>query len=124
MPTGPRHFATAAAVARQLVSDLVKRPLDATLVLNVNVPDLPLAELRGTEVVRLGSRHRSAPTIPAQDPKGRTVYWVGLSGEGADAGAGTDFHAVREGFVAVTPLTVDMTRHGALAEVRRWLAAR
>jgi 5'-nucleotidase len=122
-PTGPRHFATAAQVARKLVTDLVNRPLDASLVLNVNVPDLPLAELRGMQVVRLGSRHRSAPTIPAQDPKGRTVYWVGLSGEGADAGEGTDFHTVREGYVAVTPLTVDLTRHGALAEVRQWLAA-
>jgi 5'-nucleotidase len=122
-PTGPRHFATAAHVARQLVAALIARPLEAGLILNVNVPDLPLGELRGMRAVRLGARHRSAPTIPALDPKGRTVYWVGLSGEGADAGEGTDFHAVRAGFVAVTPLTVDLTRHGTLADVRQWLAA-
>jgi 5'-nucleotidase len=112
---------TAARVAHDLVAGLVARPLDASLVLNVNVPDVPLEQLRGLKVTRLGHRHRSAPTIPAKDPKGNTVYWVGPPGSGADAGEGTDFHAVREGWAAVTPLTVDMTRHAALAEVHDWL---
>jgi 5'-nucleotidase len=120
-PDGARHFATAARVASELVAGLIARPLDASLVINVNVPDLPYEQLRGREVVRLGSRHRSEPTVPAKDPKGHTVYWVGPSGQGADAGAGTDFHAVRTGSVAITPLTVDLTRHSALAAVQQWV---
>jgi len=121
--TGPRHFETAAHVARQLVGGLIRQPLESSLVLNVNVPDVPLAELRGLQAARLGARHRSEPIEPAKDPKGRTVYWVGLSGAGADAGEGTDFHAVRAGFASVTPLSVDLTRHAALDSVRAWLPA-
>lgn len=121
-PGSPQHFATAARVAHDLVAGLVAQPLDPSLILNVNVPDVPLAQLHGLTVTRLGHRHRSAPTIPAKDPKGNTVYWVGPSSSGADAGEGTDFHAVTAGWVSVTPLTVDMTRHAALGDVRRWLA--
>jgi 5'-nucleotidase len=118
---GGRHFDTAARVARELVAGLLSQPLDRTLVLNVNVPDLPYAELRGFRAVRLGHRHRSEAVIPARDPKGNTVYWVGPPGAGADAGEGTDFDAIERGFVAVTPLTSDLTRHAALPQVRDWL---
>ncbi len=119
---GARHFDTAAVVARRIVAGLLARPLAPGLVLNVNVPDLPLAGLRGLRATRLGSRHRSEPVIPAQDPKGERVYWVGPAGAGADAGEGTDFHAVAAGFVSVTPLTVDLTRHAELPRLNGWLA--
>ncbi len=89
--------------------------------LNVNVPDLPDGELRGVKVTRLGSRHRSKPIVPAKDPRGRDVYWVGSSGAGQDAGPGTDFHAIAEGFASITPLQIDLTRHAALPELERWL---
>jgi 5'-nucleotidase len=120
---GPRQFATAARVAGELVSGLLSRPLDPNLILNVNVPDLPYEQLQGLTATRLGGRHRSAPSIRAQDPKGETVYWVGPVGAGADAGAGTDFAAVAAGQVSVTPLSVDLTRHGSLPDLRRWLGA-
>jgi 5'-nucleotidase len=117
----PRNFAGAARVAARLVERLVRAPLQEPVILNVNVPDLPEGELRGVKVTRLGSRHRSKPIVPAQDPRGRTVYWVGSSGAGQDAGPGTDFHAVAEGFASVTPLQIDLTRHSALPELQRWM---
>jgi 5'-nucleotidase len=91
--------------------------------LNVNVPDLPDGELLGVKVTRLGARHRSKPIVRAQDPRGRNVYWVGNAGEGQDAGPGTDFHAIAQGYASVTPLQIDFTRHAALPELERWLSA-
>lgn len=120
-PDGARRFDTAAQVARRIVAGLLQKPLDRHLVLNVNVPDLAPDQLRGIVATRLGNRHRSEPSIPARDPKGHTVYWVGPPGAGADAGDGTDFHAIAAGFVSVTPLTADLTRHAALPEVAQWL---
>jgi 5'-nucleotidase len=76
------------------------------------------------KVTRLGQRHKSEPVVRAQDPRGRAVYWVGPAGEGADAGEGTDFDAVASGYVSVTPLQVDLTRHSALVELGEWLAGR
>jgi 5'-nucleotidase len=122
-PGGGRHFESGAVVARQIVTELVGRPLDPRLILNINVPDLPLAQLRGIRATRLGFRHRSEPAVPVRNPKGECMYWVGPSGAGADAGAGTDFHAVAEGWVSVTPLSIDLTRHSALPELGQWLAA-
>ncbi len=119
-----RNFDTAARVATELVMRLLRSPLDASMILNVNVPDLPYEQLKGTRVTRLGHRHKSEPVVRTADPRGRPVYWVGPAGEGADAGEGTDFHAIASGCVSVTPLQVDLTRHTALAEVDEWLKGR
>ncbi len=116
-----RHFATAARVASELVMRIQRAPLHRSMILNVNVPDLPYEQLRGIRATRLGHRHRSEPVIRARDPRGREVYWVGAAGEGADTAEGTDFHAVAEGYVSVTPLQVDLTRHAAVADVADWL---
>jgi 5'-nucleotidase len=121
----PRNFATAAEVAAALVQRMRKERLNhpdvGQVILNVNVPDLPAGQLRGVKVTRLGSRHRSKPIVRASDPRGREVYWVGNAGTGQDAGPGTDFHAVAEGYASVTPLQIDLTRHAALPELKRWL---
>jgi 5'-nucleotidase len=118
---GGGHFATGAEVARLLVAQLLKKPLEPALILNVNVPDVPLAALRGFRATRLGYRHRSEPVMRAQDPRGRPVYWIGPAGAEQDAGPGTDFDAIARGYVSVTPLQVDLTRHGALPGVTDWL---
>jgi 5'-nucleotidase len=115
------HFDTGAEVARVLVAQLLQRPLQSALILNVNVPDVPFGQLRGFRPSRLGYRHRSAPVMRAQDPRGRTVYWVGPAGAEQDAGPGTDFDTVAQGFVSVTPLQVDLTRHTALPALGSWL---
>jgi len=119
-----RHFDTAARVATELLMRLQRSPLHSSMILNVNVPDVPYEALRGFKSTRLGNRHRSAPVLQAADPRGRPVYWVGPAGEGADAGEGTDFHAVANGYVSVTPLQVDLTRHTSLGEIEAWLQGR
>ncbi|MBK5967415.1 MULTISPECIES: 5'/3'-nucleotidase SurE [Thiorhodovibrio] len=128
----PRHLDTAADFAARLVVRLCERrgadqtDLQAALfagqmILNLNIPDLPEADIKGLLATRLGNRHKSEPVIPAQDPRGRPVYWVGPPGPEQDAGDGTDFAAVRDGYVSVTPLQVDLTRHGAVAALDAWL---
>lgn len=117
----PTHFDAAARVACDLVRKLEKDPLPSDAILNVNVPDLPFDRLRGLQATRLGFRHKSEPMIRTKDPRERTIYWIGPAGEGQDAGAGTDFEAISNARVAVTPLKVDLTRHEALPQLSKWL---
>ncbi|TCT21394.1 5'/3'-nucleotidase SurE [Thiobaca trueperi] len=117
----PRHLDTAARVAVQLVTRLCEQPLESSIILNVNVPDRPYDELNGFMATRLGHRHKAEAVVTGQDPRGRTIYWVGPAGPEQDAGPGTDFDAVRRGFVSITPLQVDLTRHAALETLGRWL---
>ena len=115
------HFDTAATVAKELVQRLQRNPLPKEFIFNVNVPDRPYEELSGIRSARLGFRHKSEPVVRSQDPHGRTIYWVGPAGDSQDSGEGTDFNALEQGAVAITPLKIDLTRHEALAQVAEWL---
>jgi 5'-nucleotidase len=115
------HFNTAARVVTEMVQKLERASLAPDVTLNVNVPDRPYDKLSGVVAARLGFRHKSEPVIRTRDPHGRTIYWVGPAGKGQDAGPGTDFHAVDQGAVAVTPLKVDLTRHETLPQLKEWL---
>lgn len=117
-----RNYATAARAAAKLMKQLFSEPLPADTILNVNVPDLPWDEIRGFETTRLGHRHRSEDVIPLDDPRGRQFFWIGAAGEEEDNGPGTDFNAVRRGYVSVTPIHVDLTRYQALEQVSQWVA--
>jgi 5'-nucleotidase len=116
-----RHFETGAHFARVIVERLQAAPLGRATILNVNVPNIAIAAVKGIKVTRLGNRHRSEAVIKAEDPRGRPVYWVGPAGASQDAGPGTDFSAVAEGYVSVTPLTVDLTNHAELDSLRTWI---
>jgi len=118
---GGYHFTTAAKVAKRLIKHMIEHPLPPDTIFNVNVPDLPLEEIRGYEITRLGFRHKSGPAIKAYDPKQRPIYWIGPAGPGQDAGPGTDFHAVANGKVSITPLKIDLTDHRSLPAMRDWL---
>jgi 5'-nucleotidase len=118
---GSNHYETAARVVTAILEDMASCPMPADTILNINVPDVPLSRLRGLEVTRLGQRHKAEPVIRSVDPRGESIYWVGQPGGEQDAGRGTDFHAVREGYASVTPIQVDLTRHRALAETTEWL---
>ena len=118
-----RNFATAGRVARQLAERFRDRPFGAPLLLNVNVPDVPYEMLQGMRVTRLGRRHKAEPVVKQVSPRGETVYWVGAAGAAADAGEGTDFHAVDNNWVSVTPLQIDLTHAGQLGGVREWLVS-
>ncbi|MEJ2257614.1 MAG: 5'/3'-nucleotidase SurE [Woeseiaceae bacterium] len=115
------HFDTAARVAVELVQKIERASLAHDTVLNVNVPDLPYEKLAGIRAARLGFRHKSEQVLRQTDPYGRPIYWIGPAGGGQDAGEGTDFHAIEQGAVAVTPLKVDLTRHEAVSGIAEWL---
>ena len=117
-----KHFDTAAAVAVGMVERAMSFPINAPLLLNVNVPDLPHAALGGIEATRLGRRHRAEPVVEMRTPRGESAYWIGPAGGEQDAGPGTDFHAVAAGRVSVTPLQVDLSQHEQLPAIREWLA--
>jgi 5'-nucleotidase len=117
-----KHFDTAAAVAVELVERATRLPFTVPVLLNINVPDIPLAELGGIDTTRLGRRHKAEPVVKMQTPRGETGYWIGAAGDAQDAGPGTDFHAVAAGRVSVTPLQVDLTQHPQLPLVKAWLA--
>jgi 5'-nucleotidase len=118
-----KHFETAAHVAVALFKKILRQPLPKETLLNVNVPDVPLTELKGYLSTRLGQRHKAETVIRASDPRGNTIYWVGPPGAEQDAGPGTDFDAIRNGYVSVTPLQLDLTRYEHLNDLRDWLGA-
>jgi 5'-nucleotidase len=117
----PVYFETAAWVALALLKQIIERPLPRDTILNVNVPDVPQKDLKGFEATRLGQRHKSEPVVQQKDPRGRSIYWVGPAGAEQDAGVGTDFYAVNNGFVSVTPLQIDLTRYDRIEELKTWL---
>ncbi len=117
----PTHFETAAQIAVQLFQNIRRHPLPSDTILNVNVPDLPLANIKGIQATRLGQRHKAEPVVRSHDPRGREIFWVGAAGPEQDAGPGTDFHAMREGYVSVTPLQIDLTRFDSLQKLAEWL---
>ncbi|MEE8482840.1 MAG: 5'/3'-nucleotidase SurE [Acidiferrobacterales bacterium] len=118
------HYDTAAKVVLELLEDLSSKPLPADTILNINVPDIAYSELEGMEATRLGHRHKSKPVIKETDPNGNPIYWVGPPGAAADAGPGTDFHAIGHNRVSVTPLHVDLTHYTAMEQVTKWLASK
>jgi len=118
---GRENYATAGRVGAELVLRFREHPFSAPLLLNVNVPDVAYGDLGGVQVTRLGRRHKSEPVIAAKSPRGETVYWIGPAGLAQDAGEGTDFHAVANRRVSVTPLQVDLTRNSQLESVGEWL---
>jgi len=117
----PQHYDTAAAITHNLVAHLREVPLPADTILNINVPDLPLTDIKGLKATRLGTRHPSRDAIKQSSPRGETLYWIGAAGDVADDGPGTDFGAVCDGYVSVTPLQIDLTRYDSVSPVADWL---
>lgn len=116
-----KHYDSAVKAVGHLLGKMPFFPANDKMILNINVPDLPWSEIKGFKVTRLGQRHRSEPVCEMKDPRGQTVYWVGPPGDEQDAGEGTDFYAVRNGYVSITPIHTDLTRYQALEQTRNWL---
>lgn len=117
----PVNFRAAAVAVVRFIERLLSDTLQPDLLLNINLPDLSYDKLDTWEVTRLGKRHKSEPAVRMQDPKGRDVYWVGSVGPGSDAGPGTDFNAIANDRISVTPLLVDLTRFSVLDDVANWI---
>lgn len=116
-----QHFATAAHVTVEVIRKLQSHPLPADQILNINVPAIPLAELKGIKVTRLGRRHKAETMSSSTDPWGRKIYWYGSLGPELDAGEGTDFHAIAHGYASITPLHVDMSAYKSMETLASWL---
>ncbi len=117
---GWEHIESAARAARLVVERHLAQPLAAPVLLNVNIPSRRFEDMHGFQVTRLGKRHPSQPVVRTTTPYGDEVYWIGPVGQAADATPGTDFHAVAQGMVSVTPLRLDLTQHSQLDEIRTW----
>jgi len=118
---GWEHLDTAARVAREIVErkfDDLQKPY----LLNVNIPNLPYAELKPILPSRLGKRHESEGVIKANDPHGREIFWIGPAGAAKDAGEGTDFHAAANGHITITPLQIDLTHNQQLNLLKKSFA--
>lgn len=116
-----QYYQTAAIVTSKIIKRLHTHPLPSDQILNINVPDIPLVELKGIKVTRLGHRHQAERMKKMQDPWKRDIFWYGVLGQELDGGEGTDFHAVANGYASVTPLTVDMTAHRSIENIKSWL---
>ncbi len=113
---GWTYLDAAAAKAADLVQRIGEQSAGGKpWLLNVNIPNLPLDEIKSPKVCRLGRRHSAEGVITMDNPRGDTMYWIGSAGAAADAAEGTDFHATAAGHIALTPLKVDLTDHDALA---------
>ncbi len=115
---GDQHFETAAYVLMQFLTDMPAVSSDT--IININVPDIPLEQLKGVQITRLGKRHCSEPVVKQKDPRGKAIFWIGPAGEAADAGIGTDFHAVDHGYASITPLKIDLTHYEMMDNLSNW----
>lgn len=115
-----QYYQTAARVIAELIQNIGVNPLPNSSILNINIPDMPFSDIKGIKMTRLGARHLARPMLESINPRGQAVYWVGLPGEMQDAGVGTDYHAVKEGYVSVTPLQVDLTKYEEVMTLQPW----
>lgn len=118
---GKNYFESAARYAEIIVKKLINEPIQSHQVLNINVPDLPFDEIKGIKITRLGKRHPANKILKAVDPRNREMFWIGPSGEINDDSEGTDFHAIKQGYVSITPLKIDLTAIDQIPVVHDWL---
>ncbi|MGL5006902.1 MAG: 5'/3'-nucleotidase SurE [Plesiomonas sp.] len=118
---GTTHYETAAVITARLLRTLQRHPLRTNRILNINVPDVPLEQIKGIKITRCGNRHPAGKVICEQDPRGNDIYWIGPVPAAKDAGEGTDFDAVAQHYVSVTPLQIDLTAHQHLDMLTEWV---
>jgi len=114
-----KNFNTAAKVAEVVVDNVEFSKLSTNTVLNINVPDIPFNEIKGFKTTRLGKRHKSENII--QDKEDTSLYWIGENGKEADNSPGTDFYAIKNNYVSITPLQVDLTNKDEIEKVDNWI---
>ena len=108
----PKHYSTAGQVVLDLIPKI--KNLQQSILLNINVPDIPYNELQGTEITRLGKRHKAEPIIHHPNQNDKLMYWVGAAGEPNDGGLGTDFFAIKNEKVSISPIISDLTNFNKL----------
>nr|VFK57431.1 MAG: 5'/3'-nucleotidase SurE [Candidatus Kentron sp. TUN] len=120
----PAHYESAARAVRLILDHIMYGSLTAVLptntILNVNVPDIPYHDIHGLEITQLGHEHKVEGAVAGTDPWGRAIYWVAPVGPGYDAGPGTDFFAVHNNKISITPVQVDLTSQSSLEPLSAW----
>ena len=117
----PKNLDTAAFIAKRIIAEHSSLKVPERTVLNINVPNLPLNEIRGIQLTKLGHRKRAAQAVKVANPRGKEGYWIAAAGEPEDGGPGTDFYAISQGYVSVTPLQLDRTFQEAFSGIDSWL---
>lgn len=111
--------------AARVACEIIERQFQTLIkpfLLNVNIPNLPYAQLKHCVATRLGERHISEPVLKMCDPYGKDIFWLGLSGKVKDNGEDTDFYATAQGHVSITPLQINLTHTMQLANLKKALA--
>lgn len=117
---GALNFAPAGVIAKKVVANVIQHGLPPSVLLSVNVPYLPLEEIRGVQVTRQGLRIYRDALIQRNDPRGRPYYWIGGEAPGGVPDNGTDIGALHQGYVSITPVQLDLTAHSLLEPLRAW----
>ncbi|MFT0211130.1 5'/3'-nucleotidase SurE [Pseudomonas sp. F1_0610] len=115
------HLNVAAQIAQKLTLASWNLSLPVHTILNINIPNLPLEQINGIKITRLGHRLPSAHLVESINPRGKKGYWIGAANNALDAQEGTDFHALEHGFVSVTPLLFDRTDHAQCVQLENWI---
>jgi 5'-nucleotidase len=117
----PNSYDVALDYMKRFVIKHLEKPLKTDTVLNINIPDAEGSKVQGVKVTRLGRRNPSSPMIKYKSPRGRDCYWIGRPGDVRSYDEGTDFAAIKDNYVSVTPLHIDMTEHNAIKAIEGWL---
>jgi 5'-nucleotidase len=116
----PRNFDAAADASRYLAEKMLTQRVPRSTIWNVNIPDLPKHEIKDIRITKLGSRVYKDVIIEKKDPRGRNYFWIGGEGPGWNKEENTDFAAVSEGHISVTPLQIDITDYKSIVELNKW----
>jgi len=116
----PADFVEPSRFVAQLVRKVQEHGMGRGTLLNVNLPHRPWSDVRGVRITRLGTRIYRDSLVEKIDPRGKTYYWIGGLEPVWVREEGTDFHAVEEGYISVTPLSLDLTHYKTLVEMEAW----
>ncbi|MCF7528826.1 5'/3'-nucleotidase SurE [Neisseria lisongii] len=117
-----RYWPTAEKAVWLLLEHLLKQPPQTPILWNINIPAVAPEDIQGIKITRLGRRHHAQSIVPAKNPRGEAVYWIGPVGDVSDNLAGTDFGECEAGFITVTPLQIDLTAYQETEAVARFWA--
>ena len=117
----PKNFETAAKVTSDLIKLYNKKKVSSAYLLNINVPDIPYDELKGLEVTRLGKRHAAEKAMEKKHTQKESLYWIGEVGQPNDGGPGTDFYALKNNFVSISPIHPDLTDFKKIEITKNWI---
>lgn len=115
------HWDTAAKAIEMIIRRVMDNEIETDSILNVNIPNIPWDQVKGFKTTRLGRRHQSKPAIEVEDPRGAKMYWIGPVGDVVDEAGDTDFKAIEEGYISITPVSVDITRYSQLEHIQSWI---